>query len=116
MSDLPLIVFDCNETLLDLETITSTFERIFGDRATMRLWFEQLITFSQALTISDIYLPFTDIGSSVLAMIAEARGIRIAGSRGRGDRSSRLARSIDRLLSASSLPADRGSSPEIRAS
>jgi hypothetical protein len=32
MSDLPLIVFDVNETLLDLQTMEPTFERIFGDK------------------------------------------------------------------------------------
>jgi len=37
MSDLPLIVFDVNETLLDLETMAPTFERIFDDKAAMRL-------------------------------------------------------------------------------
>jgi hypothetical protein len=33
MTGLPFIVFDVNETLLDLESLTPTFERIFGDRA-----------------------------------------------------------------------------------
>jgi hypothetical protein len=33
VSGLPVIVFDVNETLLDLETLTPTFERIFGDRS-----------------------------------------------------------------------------------
>ena len=32
MAGLPLIVFDVNETLLDLESLTPTFERIFGER------------------------------------------------------------------------------------
>ena len=31
MAPLPLIVFDVNETLLDLETMEPTFQRIFGD-------------------------------------------------------------------------------------
>ena len=31
MPALPLIVFDVNETLLDLQTMEPTFERIFGD-------------------------------------------------------------------------------------
>ena len=39
MAALPLIVFDVNETLLDLETMEPTFERIFGDKSAMRLWF-----------------------------------------------------------------------------
>jgi 2-haloacid dehalogenase len=37
----------------------------------------QLITYSQALALADIYVPFTDIGAAVLAMLGEARGIKI---------------------------------------
>ena len=43
MAKLPLIVFDVNETLLDLETMESTFERIFGRKDAMRLWFANFI-------------------------------------------------------------------------
>jgi hypothetical protein len=32
MTALPLIVFDVNETLLDLRTMEPTFERIFGEK------------------------------------------------------------------------------------
>ena len=51
MPDLPLIVFDVNETLLDLRTMEPTFERIFGDKRDMRLWFANLIMYSAALTV-----------------------------------------------------------------
>jgi 2-haloacid dehalogenase len=37
-------VFDVNATLLDLETMRPTFDRIFDDPAAMRLWFAGLIT------------------------------------------------------------------------
>jgi 2-haloacid dehalogenase len=37
MAALPLIVFDVNETLLDLETMEPVFQRIFGDKSAMRL-------------------------------------------------------------------------------
>ena len=50
----PIIVFDVNETLLDLETMRPTFERIFGDPAAMRLWFAGLITYSEALTLAGV--------------------------------------------------------------
>jgi 2-haloacid dehalogenase len=73
----PIIVFDVNETLLDLETLRPTFERIFNDPAAMRLWFAQLITYSEALTLAGVYVPFTDIGASVLRMLADTRGIEI---------------------------------------
>jgi 2-haloacid dehalogenase len=73
----PLIVFDVNETLLDLETMVPTFERIFGDRLAMRLWFANFILYSAALTLADSYVPFTDIGGAVMKMLADTRGIKI---------------------------------------
>ena len=46
MAALPLIVFDVNETLLDLQTMEPTFERVFGEKGAMRLWFANLIMYS----------------------------------------------------------------------
>lgn len=46
MAALPLVVFDVNETLLDLTTMEPTFERIFGDKGAMRFWFANLILYS----------------------------------------------------------------------
>src|SRR5882672_11185144 len=77
MAALPLIVFDVNETLLDLETMEPTFERIFGEKSAMRLWFAKLIMYSAALTVAGCYVPFTDIGSAVMKMLADTRGIKI---------------------------------------
>ena len=77
MAALPLIVFDVNETLLDLETMAPTFERIFDDKSAMRLWFSNLILYSAALTVAGQYVPFTDIGSAVMKMLADTRGIKI---------------------------------------
>jgi 2-haloacid dehalogenase len=75
---LPLITFDVNETLLDLESVAPIFSRIFGDSAVMRLWFADLILYSEALTLAGVYVPFTDIGAAVLAMLAKTRGITIS--------------------------------------
>ena len=77
MTALPLIVFDVNETLLDLETMEPTFERIFGEKSAMRLWFANFIMYSAALTVAGCYIPFTDIGSAVMKMLADTRGIKI---------------------------------------
>src|SRR4029077_3315500 len=70
MAALPLIVFDVNETLLDLQTMEPIFERIFGERQAMRLWFANFIMYSAALTVAGCYVPFTDIGAAVLGMLA----------------------------------------------
>ena len=77
MAALSLIVFDVNETLLDLKTMEPTFQRIFGEKSAMRLWFANLILYSAALTVAGCYVPFTDIGSAVMKMLADTRGIKI---------------------------------------
>jgi 2-haloacid dehalogenase len=77
MSARPLIVFDVNETLLDLQTMEPVFERIFGEKQAMRLWFANFIMYSAALTVADCYVPFTDIGAAVMKMLADTRGIQI---------------------------------------
>src|SRR6201990_3762396 len=43
----------------------------------MRLWFANLILYSAALTVAGSYVPFTDIGSAVMKMLADTRGIKI---------------------------------------
>jgi 2-haloacid dehalogenase len=78
VSQRPIIVFDVNETLLDLDSTRPVFDRIFGDPAAMRLWFTHLITYSEALTLAGVYVPFTDIGAAVLRMLADTRGITIS--------------------------------------
>ena len=77
MAALPLIVFDVNETLLDLQTMEPTFDRIFGKKTVMRLWFANLILYSAALTVAGRYVPFTDIGAAAMTMLADTQGITI---------------------------------------
>ena len=74
----PCVVFDVNETLLDLETLEPTFERIFGDKLAMRLWFANLILYSAALTVAKAYVPFTDIAGAVMKMLADVRGVKVS--------------------------------------
>jgi 2-haloacid dehalogenase len=78
MPERPVIVFDVNETLMDLDSLNATFEPIFHDPAAMRLWFANLILDSEALTLAGVYVPFTDIGGAVLRMLADTRGITIS--------------------------------------
>jgi 2-haloacid dehalogenase len=74
----PIIVFDVNETLMNLDGVKPVFDRVFNDPAAMRLWFANLIVYSEALTLAGVYVPFTDIGGAVLRMLAATRGITIS--------------------------------------
>jgi 2-haloacid dehalogenase len=82
MTGQQILVFDVNETLLDLDSISPLFDRVFKDPAAMRLWFGSLITYSEALTLAGVYVPFTDIGRSVLQMFANTRGIEVTAEDG----------------------------------
>jgi 2-haloacid dehalogenase len=64
-----IFVFDVNETLLDIEFLKPIFERVFGDRETLREWFNQLILYSNAITLSGSYVTFFDLAEGVLKML-----------------------------------------------
>jgi 2-haloacid dehalogenase len=73
----PLLIFDVNETLLDLEALAPHFERMFGEGRSLREWFAQVILYSEAITLSDNYVPFGELGGAVLRMLARTRGVQI---------------------------------------
>lgn len=72
-----ILVFDVNETLLDIAHLEPLFERVFGDAGEMRRWFAQLILYSGAITLANAYAPFGELGAAVLRMHGEVRGVRI---------------------------------------
>lgn len=67
---LPIIVFDVNETLLDITSLEPLFERVFGQASVLREWFAQLILYSQTITLSGLYTPFGELGIGTLKMLA----------------------------------------------
>ncbi|WP_291985760.1 haloacid dehalogenase type II [Candidatus Accumulibacter sp. ACC007] len=73
-----IIVFDVNETLLDITTLGPLFDRVFGDRAVLREWFAQLILYSQTMTLSGLYTPFGELGVGSLRMVASIHGVSVA--------------------------------------
>ena len=78
MSQMPsIIVFDVNETLLDIETLGPLFARVFGDGLVLREWFAQLVLYSEALTLAGLYQPFGTLGASVLKMLGATRDVAI---------------------------------------
>lgn len=70
-----ILVFDVNETLLDLRVLEPHFERVFGDKAMLREWFNQVIQFAEALTLAGDYRNFGDVAGAALEMTAQAQRI-----------------------------------------
>ena len=71
------LVFDVNETLLDIETLGPLFLRLFGDASAMREWFAQLVLYSQSATLAGRYVPFGALGAGVLRMTGAIRKVPV---------------------------------------
>jgi 2-haloacid dehalogenase len=72
-----ILVFDVNETLIDIESIAPLFERIFGDPQAMREWFNQLVMYSMTATLSGHYVDFFSLGQGVFQMLATTHRLAI---------------------------------------
>ena len=66
-----LIVFDVNETLLDLEALDLHFERAFGSAAVRKTWFATVLRNSLVATITGQYADFGKIAGASLDMTAQ---------------------------------------------
>lgn len=72
-----IIVFDINETLIDIESMGGFFENIFGDRKVLREWFNQLILYSNVTTLAGYYETFFTLGEGVFEMLGTIYGLSI---------------------------------------
>lgn len=72
-----ILVFDVNETLLDLTSLEPFFARVFGEASVMREWFAQLVLYSQTLTLSGAYATFGDLTPGVLRMVGTTSGVAV---------------------------------------
>jgi 2-haloacid dehalogenase len=73
-----VLVFDVNETLIDIDAMAPLFEQIFGDARTMREWFGQLVMYSMTTALSGCYVDFFTLGQGMLRMLGEIHGTPIS--------------------------------------
>ncbi|BBX23830.1 haloacid dehalogenase [Mycolicibacter terrae] len=73
-----VLVFDVNETLIDIEALEPLFARLFGRPGVLREWFGQLVIYSMTVTLADCYTDFFSLGQSALRMLAEIHGVELA--------------------------------------
>ena len=72
-----LIVFDVNETLLDLTALDPLFEKHLGDSKIGKEWFAQVLKSAFTTTILGDYRDFGAVARSALSMIASTHGIEL---------------------------------------
>ncbi len=73
-----VIVFDVNETLLDLAALDPHFERVFGSAAVRKTWFGQFIKAAFLATITNSYADFGTIGGAAFDMTAAITGVQVS--------------------------------------
>lgn len=66
-----VLVFDVNETLIDIESLAPLFGELFGDERILREWFAQLIMYSMTITLADTYVTFPVLAQGVLRMLGD---------------------------------------------
>lgn len=71
------IVFDVNETMLDISHMDPLFEEIFGAAEVRKEWFSQVIQDALVASLIDRYSDFGQIGVSAFELVAERRGIEV---------------------------------------
>ena len=69
------IIFDVNETLLDLQPVRAWFDQRFGGEPDAGTWFTELLRLSFVSSVTDRYAPFTDLAGSALETVARTQGV-----------------------------------------
>jgi 2-haloacid dehalogenase len=72
-----VLIFDVNETLIDIEFMNPLFQRVFGDERVLREWFGQLVTYSMTLTLSGLYKDYVSLGQGLLEMMAAIHHVNV---------------------------------------
>jgi 2-haloacid dehalogenase len=76
-----VLVFDVNETLLDLSALGEPFEVAFGDASPLGEWFARMLHSSLVATLTDSYEDFGAIGRRALEATAVRRGVELSDER-----------------------------------
>jgi 2-haloacid dehalogenase len=73
----PTIIFDVNETLLDLAPVRDWFRQRFDDHPDARTWFSELLRLSFVSSVTDRYVPFTDLAAAALETVSVKSGATV---------------------------------------
>jgi len=72
------ILFDINETVLDLSSLKPKFKAVFGDEAVTATWFSMLLHTSTVCVITDTRSNFATLAGTMLDAIAARLGVDLS--------------------------------------
>jgi 2-haloacid dehalogenase len=71
------VIFDVNETMLDLGALDPLFAQWFGDPGSRRAWFVQTLHYAMTLAATREFRSFGEVGRAALVEIARRRGMSL---------------------------------------
>lgn len=72
-----VLLFDVNETLVDIDALAPLFEQQFGGAAVLREWFGQLVLYSMTTTLAGTYADFFTLARGVATMVGRIHDIAV---------------------------------------
>ncbi len=75
----PVLLFDVNETLLDMRALDPLFEQAFGTSSLRQQWFLTLQGLWMTCTLTQRFVPFDKLARAALDMTARREGVSIDG-------------------------------------
>ena len=73
-----VLVFDVNQTMLDLNALTPHFARVFGDAKALDDWFSLILQYSLVVTVTNPYSDVGTVGGAVLDMLAANKKVKMS--------------------------------------
>ena len=73
--DKDTIIFDINETVLNLDSLNPKFERVFGDDKITSLWFSMLLHTSTVCILTGVKTDFLTLSKMTLDTVASRLGV-----------------------------------------
>ena len=72
-----VLLFDVNETLLDVRSLAPRFRRALGSDSLLPVWFARMLRDSLLATVTDRYRRFDEIGVDALVAVAAEAGTEL---------------------------------------
>lgn len=73
-----VILFDVNETLLDLNPLRESIDSILLESEGAQLWFNTMLQYSLVMTVNNQFAPLPEIGAATLKMLARNREVTLS--------------------------------------
>lgn len=70
-----VLLFDVNETLLNLQPLEESIDAVLLENGASRLWFTTMLQYSLVMTVSGQYQALGEIGAATLQMMARNREV-----------------------------------------